>query len=221
MTQHHLFFALFLVLSTIGCVGSPEIPEPQGEECANGLDITCDGIAVCDNGFCECTSPGYQLARGFCIQDTTKVVFFSTDQYAGLMDTLIVELDEEPWGYEWPNDTLIGNHEIAGYNYDRFPFPPLLVTRRTVMSLLQPQTPTMGNDSVLIYRISSSSFFNGYVNGDWFCDEVVFSGRLVGPDQIEGQIILRGCETNLDSPRPPEMEPGFPLPVTFTRFRPE
>lgn len=222
MSRIHLIIGpLLLIAAMFGCNSCDDDSGgaflPQGEECAsNG----CTGIADCDNGYCNCPDASYQLSRGFCIQDASKTIFITTDQYPGLLDTMIFELDEDPWNVTWEN----GDSEfrkVSGRVYNRDPYIVSLGSTSSAMSVLWPGSNSVPKDTVSIHGLfDKSGNQSSYQNGEWLCRGKWFIGKFVNPDLIEGHLFINICETDGDTPRPAEMDPDYLRPVSIRRWRP-
>jgi hypothetical protein len=210
------YFPFFIMLLLIGCNGCDDEPiTPMGEECRIG--ILCQGVAECNNGYCECPDPERQLAPGFCLQERRAATFVTFDQYEGLIDTMVISLNDEPFDQSWePGDNLwrVG----LGRSYNRNVTPITMESSYDVVTYKWPRDFTTPVDSVFIFDIfDKSNNQYGYRIGEWNCRDKFFAGKFTDRDHIVGEVFIGLCATNGTTPRPEELLETTRYPVTYTR----
>lgn len=213
------FILITLLLLMVGCNGCEDdgIPTPMGEEC---IGNACMGVALCNNGYCECPNTTQQLAPGFCIQDYEGAATFVTyDVHEGLLDTTILTFVEEPFDLTWEvGDPVLKT--ANGTTYNRNPYA-LTIGRETLIALyLWPGDLVTPVDSIVILQVyDKSNNQHGHWAGEWVCRSKQFRGRFVDRDHIVGEIVLALCDTEGNTPRPVEIQETTRYPVTYTRWR--
>lgn len=221
--QFNLYLAAILLsCCLIGCNGceDDEVALPMGEECRSS-NSGCKGVQLCDNGYCLCPDENRQLARGFCIQqeEDDGVIFVTYDQYPGLLDTMIIHLEEEPFDLTWaPGDP--SQKALRGSVYNRNPYAITIGTGYPVINCFWPGDLTTPVDSVWIFNtFDTNNDTNRYRREEWVCRSKIFRGRFTDRDHIEGEIFVNLCGTRGTTPRPIEMDSSVTrFPVTFTRW---
>lgn len=214
-----LLIFIFL-LFTVGCNGCEDddgIGVPMGEEC---IGSGCMGVALCNNGYCECPDTTQQLASGFCLQGNEGVATFVTyDVHEGILDTTIITLVEEPFTLTWQEGDPTFR-QAPGKTYNRHPDAITIGQQSSVMTFKWPGDFTTPVDSVFIYDIydkSNNQYF--YRSGEWICRSKHFAGKFIDQDHIVGEVYLTLCETDGNTSRPVEIQETTSYPVTYTRLR--
>lgn len=188
----------------------------MGDEC----NLFCNSIQECINGYCHCPEGYQELARGFCIfpQFGFETEFVTYDTYPGILDTMVVSFNQEPYDLTWQNgdSPLI---VLPTYTYNRN-----LLTENPGGSnaiFVYSGDPTQHVDTIVLHTIYGGSYKSTTVQGSHRC-KYEYRGGFTDRNTIVGNLIMYDCfETGPGgTPRPDGFpEEGDRFPVTFTRLQ--
>lgn len=223
--KYKIILLLLFSILFYGCPADDDMANMgvTGDECDR--DIACTGVAVCDDGTCNCPAGFAEIAPKYCVQSADKATFVTYDQYPLIIDTMIIEFEVEPFSHTWQDGDNY-YREAIGRVYNRNPFvygrlPTFIGT------LPYPGNPTTPVDTVLIWDIIDKpiSWANQYPAGDGYNCKKNFVGAFVDRNTIEGNVFIYNCaragETVPDSLLPTNIQETISqqYPVTFTRVQ--
>lgn len=189
-----------------------------GDEC----NTSCDGVAECVNGYCECPDTVRQLAYGFCIQSEDKPTFVTYDYYDLIIDTTVIEFDQEPFDKTWQN----GDMEfplITGRTYNRDPHVITWQPGIDIGYIRYPGHPSIPVDSIWLFNPLKPQHTGGVPDGNRLWTRTIFRGTFTDRNTIEGEVIVwnwglwGSSDTIIIPPHLQEIAEGH-YPVTFRRL---
>lgn len=205
----------FLALSLMSCEQDSSANTPMGEEC---FSFCGQGIVDCVNGYCECPSGSREIARGFCINQERgfNIEFVTYNQYPGIIDTMIVAFNEEPYNLTWETgDSPIKVLPTYSYNRNAGTENPGGSNAIFVYS----RDPAQHVDTVILHTIYGGADKSLAAEGRHIC-KYEYRGGFTDRNTIVGNLIMYECFETGDggTPRPEGFpEEGDRFPVTFTR----
>ena len=223
--RYDIFSILLLCLLFYGCPSDDEDLISLSEsdrECS--VPGTCEGVAVCDDGFCRCPAGVIEIAPKFCVQSSTKPTFISYDQIPGIIDTMLIEFAVEPFSHTWQNgDNYYRSVMARVYNrnpllYGYFAIP--------VGAFPYPGDPNIPVDTIILNHIVDIPYRWGdqYPTGEDLSCYKQFVGYFADRNTIEGNVYIYGCKRNRQEvpdsllPASVQAEIARNYPVTFTRI---
>lgn len=226
MKSYPLLFLLVLLLA-IGCRDDDDTtPQPQPVQTATECNSSCNGVGRCDElNRCYCPEGVRSIAPGFCIQSADRVIFVSYDTVRGLIDTMIMELDVEPFEEVWVEGESAFKPGF-GKVYARNPYARTLGNTGPAITYVWdgPRTPRPV-DSVWISGIYSEAAGASLLaqsrhmyNEDWNCSYRIFVGRFTDYNTITGDIELTFCRSVVDNPVPDTLPRSILYPITWHRL---
>lgn len=226
----HPFFVVLLaglwcLLLVTGCkddddndltTPSEQFSAPPGDECR---DSFCPGVADCINGYCHCTDTTLQIARGICIQNPDRVIFVSYDTIPRIVDTIVLELENEPFETTWQIGESAFKSAGPGHIYKR-DIRRLGIGERSSVTYVWPGDLTTPVDTVWIFDIHDGEHdIHGYrYNEDWRYAARMFEGKFTDRNTIEGNMVCWDRRTRNENPTPDSIPRTLEFPMTFHRW---
>ncbi|OAV43191.1 hypothetical protein A3850_001180 [Lewinella sp. 4G2] len=164
-----------------------------GNECQSD---SCEGLAICDDGFCQCPPGVLEVAPKFCLQSWNKPTFITYDQYNNLIDTLVIEFEVEPFSHTWKDgDNYYRSVDGRMYNRDPWVIGQL---PHFVAILPYPGDPNIPVDTIIIPEIidkPTRTSTRYYYYPKYSCRKN-FVGAFTDRNTIEGNIYIYFCQDN-------------------------
>lgn len=220
---------LMLALVVFGCQdddddsGNLELePVQTAFECWNN----CNGVGFCDErNICRCPEDAVSIAPGYCIQNPDRVIFVSYNTVPDLIDTMILELVDEPFDLVWEEGESAFK-PMPGKAYTRNPYAATIGSTGVPITYIWtgPETPRPVDSLWIstIYDEKAGASFGAQsrymYNEDWRCGQRQFQGKFTDRNTITGNIELFYCRSVVDNPQPDTLVGPIRFPITWHRL---